>query len=77
MTSYNPFAWVVKRPKLNSKKGVMWDTLLNKLGLDKDNFEEKNMEMEMEREQTMDTEDVEELGEADLLEPGDNIQAWS
>ena len=28
MTSYNPMAWVVKRTKLNSKKGVMWDTLL-------------------------------------------------
>ena len=36
--------------------------VLNKLGLDKDNFEQKNMEMEMEREQTMDTEDVEEIG---------------
>ena len=29
LTSYNPFAWVVKRTKLNSKKGVMWDTLLS------------------------------------------------
>ena len=28
VTSYNPIAWVVKRTKLNSKKGVMWDTLL-------------------------------------------------
>ena len=26
---YNPLAWVVKRAKLNSKKGVMWDTLVN------------------------------------------------
>ena len=31
MTSYNPRAWVVKRTKLNSKKGVMWDTLLGML----------------------------------------------
>ena len=29
MTSYNPIAWVVKRTKLNSKKGVMWDTLVD------------------------------------------------
>ena len=26
VTSYNPMAWVVKRAKLNSKKGVLWDT---------------------------------------------------
>ena len=29
MTSCNPMAWVVKRTKLNSKKGVMWKTLIN------------------------------------------------
>ena len=29
VTSYNPIAWVVKRTKLNSKKGVMWDTLFD------------------------------------------------
>ena len=28
VTSYNPIAWVVKRAKPNSKKGVMWDTLM-------------------------------------------------
>ena len=28
VTSYNLMAWVVKRTKLNSKKGVMWNTLL-------------------------------------------------
>ena len=32
VTSYNPFAWVVKRPRLNSKKGVMWDTLVDTRG---------------------------------------------
>ena len=30
VTSYNPIAWVVKRAKLNSKKGVLWDTLVNR-----------------------------------------------
>ena len=33
LTSYNPMAWVVKRTKLNSKKGVMWDTLVLLNGL--------------------------------------------
>ena len=28
MTSYNPMAWVVKRTKLNLKKGFFWDTLI-------------------------------------------------
>ena len=30
VASYNPIAWVVKRAKLNSKKGVMWDTLIDR-----------------------------------------------
>ena len=29
VNSYNPRALVVKRTKLNSKKGVMWDTLID------------------------------------------------
>ena len=28
VNSYNPWAWVVKRTKLNSKKVLKWDTLL-------------------------------------------------
>ena len=28
VNSYNPRAWVLKRTKLNSKKGVMWNTLI-------------------------------------------------
>ena len=28
VNSYNPWSWVVKRTKLNSKKSVKWDTLV-------------------------------------------------
>ena len=34
VTSYNPMAGVVKRTKLNSKKGVMWDTLVHSVTLE-------------------------------------------
>ena len=31
MASSNPIAWLVKRYKLNLKKGVLWDTLMKRL----------------------------------------------